>query len=268
MRKPRVCAVSFLNTVPLAYGMVHGPQKDLVELSFAVPSVCAERVESGEADVGLVPVIEMDRQGLTPIPGFGIASRGAVRSILLISRVPFGRVRSLAADMNSRTSVMLARILLSRCFDVEPEVTSMAPDLNTMLARADAALLIGDAALAVDPALLGLPYLDLGQQWHDLTGLPFVFALWAGRKPQITPELTEILEASCLCGLASLDSIIEEEAASRLTPRALVESYLKHNIVFQHGEAERAGLELYLRFAQEMNDLVLAENPVHGDLQR
>lgn len=266
MPKPRVCAVSFLNTVPLAYGMVHGPQRDLVDLTFAVPSVCAERVEAGAADVGLVPVIEMDRQGLTPITGIGIASRGAVRSILLVSRVPFRRVRTLAADMNSRTSVMLARIVLSRSFGVEPEVTPMPPDLDSMLARADAALLIGDAALAVDPKALGLPWLDLGQHWLDLTGLPFVFALWAGPQSQITPELSKVLHDSCLCGLAALDGIIEEEAGRRAMPPELVERYLRQHIVYLHGDEERAGLDLFLRYAKELKELVLAGNPVRGGL--
>jgi len=265
LRKPKVCAVSFLNTVPLAYGMVRGPQRDLVELTFAVPNVCAERVGDGTADVGLVPVIEMDRQGLTSVPGIGIASRGAVRSILLISRVPFRRVRTLAADMNSRTSVMLARIILSRCYGVEPEVTPMPPDLGSMLARADAALLIGDAALAVDPETLGLPWLDLGEKWFDTTGLPFVFAMWAGPRAQITPELGRILRDSCSCGLQALDRIIEEAAVGRSMPRQVVDRYLRHHIVFQHGEAERAGLDLYLRYAREMDELVLAEDPLHGD---
>jgi chorismate dehydratase len=245
--------------------MVQGPQRDLVELTFAVPSVCAERVGTGVADVGLVPVIEMENQGLTAVPGIGIASRGAVRSILLISRVPFRRVRTLAADMNSRTSVMLARIILSRCFGTEPEVTPMPADLDSMLARADAALVIGDAALAIDPDEVGLPCLDLGEAWFDLSGLPFVFAMWAGHKSQITPELAQLLQDSCLCGLGALDRIIEEEAVRRTMPREMVDRYLRHNIVFQHGDAERAGLELYLRYAREMNELVLVEDRLHGD---
>jgi chorismate dehydratase len=267
LRKPKVCAVSFLNTVPLAHGMVQGPQRDLVELTFAVPSVCAKQVASGAADVGLVPVIEMDSQDLTPVPGIGIASRGPVRSILLISRVPFRRVRTLATDMNSRTSAVLARIILSRCFGTEPEVASMPADLDAMLERADAALVIGDAALAIDPEQLELPWLDLGQAWFDMTGLPFVFAMWAGHKSQITPELAQILRDSCLYGVGALDRIIEEEAVRRTMPRAMVEHYLRSNIVFQHGDAERAGLELYLRYAREMNDLVMAEDPLHGDSQ-
>lgn len=265
MRKPRVCAVSFLNTVPLAHGMARGPQKDFVELTFAVPSVCAARIEEGAADVGLVPVIEMDRQGLTPVPGIGIASRGAVRSILLVSRVPFRRIRTLAADMNSRTSVMLARITLSRWYGVEPEVSPMPPDLDSMLARADAALLIGDAALAVDPEQAGMPCLDLGEKWSDMTGLPFVFAMWAGPQRQITPELGQILKSSYACGLADLDRIIEEESVRRNMPRAMVDRYLRHNIVFEHGDAERAGLDLFLRYAHEMNEPVLADDRLHGD---
>jgi len=265
LRKPKVCAVSFLNTVPLAYGMVQGPQQDLVELTFAVPSVCADRVGSGIADVGLVPVIEMDSQGLTPVPGIGIASHGAVRSILLISRVPLRRVRTLAADMNSRTSVMLARIILARQFGAEPEVTPMPADLDAMLAHADAALVIGDAALALDPELIGLPCLDLGQVWFDMTGLPFVFAMWAGHKSNITPELARTLRGSLLWGLGALDRIIEEESVRRTMPLGMVDHYLRNNIVFEHGDAERAGLELYLRYAREMNDLVLAEDPLQGD---
>ncbi len=232
-----------------------------------MPSTCADQVASGVADVGLVPVIEMDSQGLTPVPGLGIASRGPVRSILLISRVPFRRIHTLAADMNSRTSVMLARIILSRSFGAEPEVTAMPANLDVMLARADAALVIGDAALAIDPEALGLPYLDLGEAWFDMTGLPFVFAMWAGHQSQVTPELAHILRESCLCGLGALDSIIETEATRRAMPHAMVDHYLRRNIVFEHGEAERAGLELYLRYAHEMNELVLAEDPIHGDFK-
>jgi chorismate dehydratase len=160
---------------------------------------------------------------------------------------------------------MLARIILSRRFGTEPEVTPMPADLDAMLAQADAALVIGDAALAIDPERLGLPCLDLGQAWFDMTGLPFVFAMWAGHKANITPELARILNGSLLWGLGALDRIIEEEAVRRAMPRAMVEHYLRTNIVFEHGDAERAGLALYLRYARELNDLVLAEDPLQGD---
>jgi predicted solute-binding protein len=91
--------------------------------------------------------------------------------------------------------------------------------------------------------------------------------MWAGPKSQITPELAQILQDSCLCGLGALDRIIEKESARRTMPRAMVDHYFRHNVVFQHGDAERAGLALYLKYAHELDDLVLAEDPLHGDFK-
>ena len=105
-------AVSYLNTVPLVWGMQHGPQREEVHLSFSIPSECARDVENGTAQVGLVPVAEIARQGLAIVPGVGIACQGSVRSILLFTKVPWKQVRTLAADLSSRTSVHLARVIL------------------------------------------------------------------------------------------------------------------------------------------------------------
>ncbi len=149
------------------------------------PSVCADQLASGEADIGIVPVIEMARQKLAYFRETGIASHGPVRSILLVSKVPFGKIRTLATDSGSRTSVMLSRIILAEKYGVEPQVISHPPDLAAMLGEADAALLIGDAALRIDPATLPFETLDLGEQWTNLTGLPMVFAVWAGRAEAI-----------------------------------------------------------------------------------
>jgi len=264
LNKSRVCAVSFLNTVPLVYGMTDGEQRGAVDLQFAVPSECARRIASGEADVGLVPVIEMDRQGLAAVPGIGIACRGPVRSILLFAKTPLQSIRTFAADANSRTSVELARIVLARRYGVEPAIVSMPPDLGSMLERADAALLIGDSALAVDPSTHDLQCLDLGAAWLAMTGLPFVFAMWAGPASRITPQLGDILDASCSYGLSHIGHIVAQEATRRPLPRALIEKYLTGNIVFRLGEAERAGLELYLRYARQLDDLVLAGPTTHG----
>jgi chorismate dehydratase len=181
-----VCAVSYLNTVPLVWGLQHDSAlSDIFDLRFAVPSACADQLASGEADIGIVPVIEMGRQRLDYFRGCGIASHGPVRSILLISKIPFSQIRTLATDSGSRTSVMLARIILTEKFGCDPKLISHTPDLPAMLGLADAALLIGDAALRVDPATLPLETLDLGEQWTNLTGLPMVFAVWAGHKQHI-----------------------------------------------------------------------------------
>ena len=160
--KLRICAVSYLNTVPLVWGMLHGDQRGLFDLELAVPSECADRLERGAADIGIVPAVEVHRLGLDIIRGAGIACREAVRSILLISKVPFEDIRLLAADTNSRTSVQLARILLERRHGARPRLLPHAPDLAAMLEAADAALIIGDPALRVDIARLPYYWSDLG----------------------------------------------------------------------------------------------------------
>ena len=129
-----MCAVSYLNTVPLVWGLLKDPaQAGIFDLRFAVPSACADQLASGDADIGIVPVIEMARQNLAYFRETGIASYGPVRSILLISKVPFGKIRKLATDSGSRTSVMLSRIILAEKYSVEPQVISHPPDLAAML---------------------------------------------------------------------------------------------------------------------------------------
>lgn len=268
--KPRVCAVSYLNTSPLVLGMLNGPQRGRADLSFAVPSICAQRVLEGVAEVGLLPVIEMDRNGLTSVPEVGIASRGPVRSILLIARTPFDRIRTLAADTGSRTSVELARIVLSRKFGAKPQVFPAEPDLVRMLEVADAALLIGDSALRVDPTELDWPSLDLGEEWTAMTGLPMVFALWSGRRSALGEDLVNLLQGSCHFGLSQLDQIIPLEAERRGFPESLVHEYLTRHIIFQIGSEELAGLHTYLRLARELGAYatespVAAEKPAHDE---
>ena len=258
--KPRVCAVSYLNTAPLIWGLCHGPQRGIFDVRCELPSVCADQLRSGAADIGLVPVIEMKRQGLELFPGCGIACRGPVRSILLVSRVPWPEVRTLAADAGSRTSVMLARIILGRKFGLEPEVRTRPADLAAMLAECDAALVIGDPALHIDPAALPHAWMDLGEEWTRLTGLPMVFAVWAGRPGIVTPERTLTFLESYRYGKDHLDEIAAAEEARRGLPAALIRRYLTEHIAFELGEAEYAGLGLYLQYAMELEALEAARS--------
>ena len=132
--------------------MLHGDERGLFDLERSLPAECADRLADGRADIGIVPSVELNRQKLEIIPGAGIACRGAVRSILLISKVPFGDIRTLATDSSSRTSVALSRIILARKYGVTPRLHSERPHLGSMLEHSDACLIIGDAALLLDPA--------------------------------------------------------------------------------------------------------------------
>jgi predicted solute-binding protein len=250
MGKFRLGAVGYLNTKPLVWGMLHGPQRDSVDLSFAIPSVCAQEVENGVTQIGLVPVAEVARQGLEIVPGVGISCLGAVRSILLISKVPWKEVRTLSADSSSRTSVQLARVILRERFGVEAQITRHQPDLSAMLQESDAALIIGDPALLIDPDRTPYQCLDLGQEWFNLTKLPMVFAVWAGKPKLPVAELSAITRASYEFGKAHLTEVIASEYRQRGISHELADEYLRHYIRFEIGPAEQRGLETFFELAR------------------
>ena len=205
------------------------------------------------ADIGIVPSVELRRLGLEIIRGTGIACCGAVRSILLISRVQPETIRTLATDSSSRTSVMLARILLAKRFGTEPVMISMAPDLPAMLEAADAALIIGDPALHLDPASIPFHVLDLGAEWLELTGLPMVFAVWAGTPSVVTPAVQRVFGASCRFGLQHLREIAAQEGPPRGIAEPLALEYFEKNIAFELGEREYRGMDLFLQYAADFD---------------
>jgi chorismate dehydratase len=250
-----VCAVSYLNTVPLVWGMLHSPDPELrqtFDLRFALPSACADQLASGEADIGIVPVIEIPRQQLDYFRSPGIACHGPVRSILLISKVPPARIRTLAADSASRTSVMLARVILAEKYGVEPRLISRPADLASMLGDADAALVIGDPALLLDPKTLPFETLDLGGEWTALTNLPMVFAVWGGRKEAIQPRYERVFAASCRYGLDHIDDMVQAEAPPRGVSLDLARRYFTEHIVYELTDRDHAGMELYLKRASAL----------------
>jgi chorismate dehydratase len=248
----KVCAVSYLNTVPLVWGMLHGEQQGLFDLLFRVPAECARMVAAGEADIGIIPSVELLGRDLGIVPGVGIACRGAVRSILLVSKPPAEGIRTLAADVSSRTSVALARVILARRYGVEPTVVQRPPDLAAMLGEADSALIIGDPALRIDPETAPFHVYDLGSEWMELTGLPMVFAVWAGPREKVTPQVAAAFQASCAFGLRHLESIAAVEASARGFAPQLVRRYLNWHIVFELGAAELQGMDLFLRYARDL----------------
>jgi predicted solute-binding protein len=235
--------------------MLHGPERDAVELSFELPATCALQLADGTADIGLVPVGALLDTPLAVFRGTGIACRGPVRSILMISRVPFGEVRQLALDASSRTSVLLARIVLLKRYGVKPQLISMKPDLLSMLDRADACLIIGDPALALDPEELrrsGFHVADLGDKWIELTRLPMVFAVWAGRSDLLTPEREKMFLDSWRFGMDHMEDIIAAEHQRRGITPELAREYLTGHIAFDLGAQEYAGMDLFLKYATEL----------------
>jgi chorismate dehydratase len=232
--------------------MLYSPDAELrraFDLRFALPSDCAAQLATGEADIGIVPVIEMARQKLEYFRGTGIACHGPVRSILLISKVPIKRIRTLAADAASRTSVMLARVILAEKYGAEPRVVTRPADLAPMLGEADAALIIGDPALRLDPAALPFETLDLGGEWAGMTNLPMVFAVWSGRKEVIRERYARMFRESCRYGLEHAADIARIEGPVRGVTEELALDYVTKHIVYELGERDYQGMELYIKMA-------------------
>lgn len=233
--------------------MLHGEQKGLFDLMFRVPAECADMVAAGAADIGIIPSVELIGRELEIVPGVGIACRGAVRSILLVSTRPANQIRTLAADASSRTSVALTRVILARRYGVEPVVLTRPPDLPGMLGEADSALIIGDPALRIDLETLPFHVYDLGREWMEMTGLPMVFAVWAGRRELLTPQVAAAFRDSCAFGLRNLERIAAEEARARGFTPDLARRYLGSHIVSELGAMEEQGMALFLEYARELN---------------
>src|SRR5947209_7443342 len=190
----RIGAVNYLNTKPLIHDLAElAPD---AELRLEVPSLLADQLHHGELDVALIPVIEYFRHGdYRVVPNIAIASNGPVLSVTLFSRVPWTAIRRVALDEGSRTSAALTQILLRQRHGVRPEITPLPLDRAAEDVDADAVLLIGDRAMRA--CLPGFTHAyDLGQEWHDWTGLPFVYAFWAVRPGvDLGPTLAALHEA-------------------------------------------------------------------------
>jgi chorismate dehydratase len=258
--KLRVGIVNFLNSKPLAWGFMKGHHADLFAPSYHPPALVARLLGQGNLDIGLIPSIEVQRiPNLRVLPDMCIAARHEVRSVLLVSRGPVEEIRRVALDQNSRTSATLVRVLLKERYGLNPEYVHERPDPERMLSEADAALIIGDPALRVDRERYRI--IDLAAEWNALTGLPFVFAVWAVRPEVDIPDLPFYFKSSLRYGLSSLDTLVRESAAELNLDSSEVRSYLTDNLSFFLRNEEIEGLEEFYRRAHA-HGLILEPRPL------
>lgn len=268
LKKLRISIVQYLNTAPLVWGFTHGPLAGKYDLSFTVPSQCAEALREDEADIAIIPAIEYQRiPGLVMLPDLAIASKRQVRSLLLVSKRPISDVHSIALDSSSRSTQALTRILCADHWRIAPKFFEAAPNLEAMLHDADAALLIGDPALRVAILLDGKARLDesgalvckaksLGgggggdlyvydmvQEWQRRTDLPAVLAIWAAREGAMGEEVLRDFAASRDFGLTHIPQISEVAAFELKLPAAAMASYLRENIDYSLDAENQRGLE-------------------------
>ncbi|MCS7306635.1 MAG: menaquinone biosynthesis protein [Thermoguttaceae bacterium] len=245
----RIGAVMYLNSCPLVAELPRiAPE---VEIVFDVPSRLAQRLAAGELDAGLVPSIEVYKNPYWQIVSDAcIACRGQVKSVKLFSRVPIPSIQLLALDEGSRTSAVLAQILLYQRYGVRPRLTSLPLQFPVCETSADGVVLIGDRAMQA-PEDGFCQVWDLGEEWVRWTGLPMVFALWAARPEADLDRLDQILRQSRDTGLEKLSEIARREALARnLTEQQCLEYFQKH-LVFILGEQEKAGLRYFYELARQ-----------------
>jgi chorismate dehydratase len=272
MRKLRISIVEYLNTAPLVWAFTDGPLTGKYDLSFTVPSQCAEALRRGDVDVAIIPSIEYQRiDNVVLLPDMAVASKDEVRSILVVAKKPIERAKRIALDTSSRASQALVRILASELWGIDPEFVQASPDASEMLKDADAGLIIGDPALRIamkmealaakvasgedcckgDPEDMPVPgfettfVYDVAFQWRELTGRPCVLAVWAGRPDVLTPEVIADFQASKRYGIERLREISEAAAIKLDMPPRALERYLRENIHFGLEEEYLQGLRLY-----------------------
>ncbi|MCC7273466.1 MAG: menaquinone biosynthesis protein [Alphaproteobacteria bacterium] len=293
----RVGAVGYLNARPLVYRLDRSPRFDV---RYDAPARCAALLHEAAVDLGLIPSIEYQRGGpYLVVPDLAIASRGPVASVALYTKKPMRDVRSIALDTSSRTSVALLQLLCARRYRIAPELHAHGPDPGAMLARHDAALIIGDCALFLDHTDIrqtadvgvaggrgGLPpdargggslrrrpggrrletamhveKIDLGEAWTALTGLPFVYAFWAGRAGALTAADVSSLQAARDEGVRQTDALARDAFPHDRDRQPIGARYLRDNIKYRLGPDEQAALEVFYRYAAEAG-LVEAAAPM------
>jgi chorismate dehydratase len=279
-RRLRIAAIRFLNPAPLMWDFEHPSlNAELArryEIDWMLPSECADRLASGAADIGLVPIAALaTTPGLRILPGCTIASKGRVRSLLLARRAsqPLAKIRSVAADTASRTTVAHSRILFHKWGNPAVPFLPMAADLDAMLERADAAIVIGDPALMaleeranrLERTGEELVYHDLAEEWKKLTGLPFVSAVWgAAQGSSLDEKVADDFVLSRDHGLQNIDALVDHWSHRLPLSEKTIRTYLTTNIHYVLDEECMEGMRGFFRMAAETGVLPEYEVPIES----
>lgn len=269
MAKNKISIVKYLNAVPLAWGILEGAQKEKFDALLSTPVECAEQLSQGSVDIGLIPSIEYQRiKDCRIVPGPAVAAVYNVRSVILVSELPLWKVKTVACDNSSRTSVALTKIIFSEFYHTHPDFRPAEPDPASMLAQSDAALLIGDNALRFmeqnerpdaerqKPLLRHgaepLEVFDLAERWRFLTGLPFVFAFWAVRGGFKDESIVDTLKQSRDFGVANIPEIATRYSETLQIKKDFLQEYLEKNVHYYMDQSCLQALELFYEMAAKV----------------
>ncbi len=245
MKKLRVTAVSYLNTKPLLYGLLAHPVRQQIDLSLDIPSECARKLQTGEADLGLIPVAALPMLGdYEIISDYCIGSTGAVKTVCLYGDRPLTEWTELYLDHHSRTSVALTRILCEQYWRVRPTYREAAPGYIDQIGGRTGGLVIGDRTIGLADRFAYV--YDLGEAWHRFTGMPFVFAAWVSKVP-LTAAFKRSFNTALRRGVASIDELTFLLPSP--DPAFDLQEYFTHYISYDFDAAKQQALERFLQLA-------------------
>jgi len=246
-----VSAVSFLNSLPMVYGLQQKMPPEIISLSVDVPSRCAARLAAGEVAVGLIPVVEtLSIPNARFISEYCIGATGAVDSVMVASTVPAEQITRIYADPHSRTSVMLTRILSKYHWNIDPDWLIVSEPVTPQdLRPGDAAVVIGDKAFSFSSRYR----YDLAEVWLTFTGLPFVFAGWVSPS-ELPASFTKPFNEALAWGIANLREAVYRSQSLPVHPETAIH-YLEHFIEFELTPQKQEGLQRFLTLARNFAPL-------------
>lgn len=237
----KVTAVSFLNTKPLLFGIVMNNLDKAIQLSLEDPASCAQKLKDNKTDIALIPVAAIPEiPGAKIISDFCIGSTDKVKSVCIFSQVPIEEIETILMDYESRTSVMLAYILLREYWKLNPSLQRAQPGFESLISGKTAAVVIGDKAMDLE-GKFDYVY-DLGEIWKLHTGLPFVFAAWVTTK-EIDASFLQKFNHALASGIDHIPSLLY--ILPNPNPQIDLHAYFTKNISYRLDSDKRAGLNLF-----------------------
>lgn len=250
--RPKISIVSYLNSKPFIYGFDKSNFSKLADISLDIPSVCAEKLINGSVDIGLVPVaILPELKNYKIISDYCIGANGAVDSVLILSDVPLEEIEDLLLDYQSRTSVMLSKVLLENHWKKKVKFIPAQIGYENSIGGKTAGVVIGDRALILRKKFKYV--YDLPLEWKKMTGLPFVFATWTSTI-DLSAEFINSFNKAIEEGMKMIDEISKKEFTPEISQEEVF-TYLTKSIDFDFNQEKQEALELFLKLASKVSDI-------------
>jgi chorismate dehydratase len=251
MKRIKVSCVSYLNSRPFIFGLENADIKNEIDLALDTPAACAQKLEDGIADIGLVPVTllhEMEESHV--ISDYCIGADGEVGSVLLLSDVPLKEIKTILLDYQSRTSVILAQVLAEKYWKIKPEWIDANENYESIISGDTAGIVIGDRTFELKKKFK-YAY-DLAFEWKRFTNLPFVFACWTSNK-ELDRAFVKRFNSALRYGLMNSEEVMEQYKKENGT-QLDVKDYLENKISYAFNERKKFALELFLNYMSEVQE--------------